>query len=514
VQEVVHDLKNSVMLDLAEPAHKQKGRLKAAIQGAFFHLVRLLPEKKEALGTIQERITQQVISETNPGGSGRTQDAVSRIAGELASLAPEPEQEESHLFAWTKWKALIVEDESLGRQTLQAGFERNKAHCILVSNAKEAKRWLEEDENTNTITVLVCDLRLKDESTGLWQPMQGGDVLAMARNMPNYLSFFALTSAQKRLLHLRQQRHRMPLGAYYKPDVMEAPGGMNLFVQKIREEGDAMFFKSRNRPTAASWKTQNQSRFGAPLSLYYREHLLASDYEQAEEFINAVATGFVENAVAGKANPETPFLGTFKAPPQEPGALAKFRERVLIGRRIALALWFLDWTKEKIGAAILSGSHDLQTLKLLFNTTLCLSFQQDIPKKEDVERGRYLTSGLLEEEIRWLAQERGVGFNLETEQTNRRDIEALDYLLEEFNHVLKLKAATQSGKAAELQSFMQDRFRFRSKVDLTLVRQKLKTADKIARQLELKKEFARCVDLADFSNPELRQILEETVLRL
>lgn len=282
VHEILHDLKNAVigLPDGDSISHRQK--LKKVVENKFMELRRLLPDKLTTLQNIQEMMLKHLLEEAGPGG--RPQAVIENFTQGIINISPEPEfGDDSQSLTKTRWQVLFVDDEPQLHAVMAESFKKDNISYLAVSNGEEALKTLRADAR-KTISVLLCDIRLKNMDTGIWETYQGYDIIQETRLLPNYLAFAALTSARKRIRRLQQQ---FPfVSAFYKKDVLETNSsletnsGMSIFLQKIRELGDAMFFKARNRPVLKSWTSHNP-KFGAPLSLYYREHLFSSDYEEA-----------------------------------------------------------------------------------------------------------------------------------------------------------------------------------------------------------------------------------------
>ena len=515
VQEVLHDLKNGVILPAEViSAEDKKCSLSRIVAAKFQQLLLILPEKEKELEKVQAALMSKILAEAETEGVAEYQEIIEQFTPEITQLAPEPEEkEETPLTRSTPWKVLFVDDEPQIRAVMAEGFKQYSINYELAGSGEQALDMLASDTR-NTITVLICDIRLKDMKTGVWQKLQGYDIIDQARHMPNYLAFTALTSARKRLKRLQQQQQSSSIVAFYKKDILESPVGMGVFSQKIRELGNMVFFKSRNKPVSTSWRIGNRQRYGERLGLYYKAHLFSSDYDEAEQEINLSAERFVANILEGtsKLNPEISFTGTFKKPPTDPEALDKFRQYILTGRRIALALYLVGgYSKEEVFKSMLPKTEFTgQMLKLLFNTTFCLSFQKDLPDKRDIDRGYYLGARLLQEEIQWLVERYRVNLELSTLQQNREAIESVAYLLDDLRDLLSEKQPKSAEDRKKLNAFLNDDLRDLTIVNYSKLEEKIKEADKLAIHFDVQKKFHEYIklDLEDeIPDPRIKNML-------
>lgn len=520
IREVMHNLKNRV--SLKKGADNTALLLKQAVLTDFSELSLLLPDKQEELQAIQQKLLQQLYQEISKESHRSFQQIVDHVTDDIIALTPlSKSNKEPQFNPKTKWKVLFIDDDKNVQGLLIEGFNRNNIPCIPVSTGEAVFEILKKDEAKNDITVLLCDIRLKDAITGDWHKYQGYDIFQMVyREHPNYLRFFALTSAKKRLFRLKKN-YQIQLVADYKNDVISSDGALNLFIQKIREAGDDMFFKVRSRPDLSSW-TKKTRRFDKPLSWYYRAHLLSIDYEQHEAHINEMATIFVQNIIDNNTveNVTVEFTGTIKEMPHEETGLEKFRYRTLLGRRIAIALYyhwlnFSDKTEQVFHAMQPTAEvKDLKaSMKLLFNTSFALSFKKDLPKKGDIDTGYYLRSKLLEEEVKWLVTTYPqLDFDVEKIRRNQSDLDTLLYILESTVDELSKTSVKNLLQETQKEQFIQQNFE--KITTIKLAKKALQTAHSLAFAYGFGKKwkFWLEVELDYFQHTELIAFIKKEVL--
>ena len=151
-----------------------------------------------------------------------------------------------------------------------------------------------------------------------------------------------------------------------------------------------------------------------------------------------------------------------------------------------------------------------QMLKLLFNTTFCLSFQKDLPDKRDIDRGYYLGARLLQEEIQWLVERYRVNLELSTLQQNREAIESVAYLLDDLRDLLSEKQPKSAEDRKKLNAFLNDDLRDLTIVNYSKLEEKIKEADKLAIHFDVQKKFHEYIklDLEDeIPDPRIKNML-------
>ncbi|MEO0775151.1 MAG: response regulator [Bacteroidota bacterium] len=518
VSEVTHELKNKVLL--ATDA-QDWGRINSLIHQKFAELRLMFPDYGEGISATEQQLVQRVTPCLNPEHGGQISGFIDGASPRLQGLFPQPLSESEQLSSTpTKkpWKVLFFDDELGMHHIFRALFTPQGIDCITVGSGEAALEELERDKNDNRISVVICDIRILREDSAAWKKYQGYDLMwTIRQSLSNMVELVALTSGKSHLLQLLQD-DQIKFHRALKQDVLSSEGAKRMFANRIRDLGDHMFFKSRSRPRHASW-IKNGKRFARPLSHYYREHLLAFDYESAEETINERAMDYYDNWQRGIANPAVKFMGTMNRDlPHSPEGLQKFRERTLLGRRVALALHLDGGQSEKDIFRILmqkNGDEIPQdSINLLLNTSFSLSLKKDLPSPKHIAKKQYLGSGLLEEEILWLVQNFEVDFELRGLRSSEQDKATISYLLDDFRYELRQQLPSPIDPTdKKLQQFL--KAKFDNIRDLTAAQRWLREANRLAGahglRARLHREFREELEAQTLQNTELRQFLESQI---
>ncbi|MEO0775878.1 MAG: hypothetical protein AAF146_04920 [Bacteroidota bacterium] len=493
IREMLHDLKNKATLPVDTPSESAPVILEKVVRNFFQKLSIQFPVEKAVLHSLEQELLE-ALKERNQGQKNNsTFSIIERFTPRFLALIPEdqPDERPAIPLKRTRWKVLFVDDEAAVRDFFAEGFRRNRIDFEVVSTPTDAMEVLERDISKNRINVLVTDIRFKDELDA-WDTWQGYDFLAHVHTRcPNYLAKFAVTASRRQLRRLKNTHH-FPLRAYYKDDVQNSEGAMNIFCEELRSEGDRVYFHSHNRPRLSSWRKGNSKRFARPLSHYYRAHLFDVDYYEAEQRINGLAKEYVDRILTGQALPRPiEFNGTLRSDlPEHPEGLEKFRFRTLLGRRIALALFLKDKSEEEIFYAMQSGARVTEisaSKKLLFNTSLALSLLKDLPNPQDVGKGFFLRSNLLEEEIGWLVREYGADFDVGQIRLSRQELDTIILVLGDLQFTLRKYSGQLPSVQQDLERFLAtDVERLRA---VKQVVEMLNTADVLCRHFKLRKKF-------------------------
>ncbi len=515
VREIMHDLKNAVTIKESGSEETRLAQIQKAINLKFENLTGLLTGKKDRLKDIQTSLLDAL--NHAPKTKTNIQEIVEEHTLQILRLTPVEENEISEIpLPKTKWKVLFVDDDQNIREYLSEGLARNNIAYHSVSTSKEAMEALEEDSRRNVICVFICDLRLKDEKTEIWDDLQGYDLIReVYENKPNYLSFIALTSARSRLIRINKD-YKINIQGFYKNDVLSSFGAMNVFAEKIREVGNNTFFQSRSQPSLTSWwQGGEKDRFSKPLALWYRDHILSLDYEFAEKKINAIASTFIENVKNGKDNEAIEFAITLKNEKEEGSLLQKFREHILLGRRISIGLFLSDFNEDGIFAAMQprsSAKNKSAMQKFLFNTILAISFKKDFPNPQDITAGIFFKSNLLLEEIEWAVDSLNVDFDLNQLKLNQEDLDILSQVFENLQSKLEASANINEEDPLVKKFMKTDFIKILKSKNL---RQKLKEAFSLAQQNKMKKSFLEdlALDLDEIKNNTIRIELESFLIQ-
>ena len=518
LHEIIHDLKNQLSFEKEDLKELVKIELRKKTDKFFKELATLLPDKKEQLNEIRDELIKKCLGLAGTNFKESIQKTLETITDQLLALAPTPEQiENTHTPRRAKWRVLFVDDDENIRNTLKEGLERNNISCQLAKNAEEVFQFLEEDKRQNRITILICDVRLINNQTAKWQSFQGYDIISeINKNYSNQLAYFVLTSGRSRLLRMTES-YKVNVFARYKRDVISSAGALNLFSDKVREVGEKTFFKSRSQPShAAPWRKPTD-RFDKGLSSFYKKHLSAIDYEDTEEVINADASIFVDHILKGQPNEKKEFTITIKeskASNDENAHLKKFREHILLGRRIALGLYVNGFSKDEIFDYMHDPANVKKreaSIKLLFNSTLALSFKGDLPLADDLAKGHYLKSRLLLEEIEWLTNCYQTDFRLEDIQLNQKDYMSLLSILENLqDDIIEIEKTKSINRPPVYDSFFSINL---NRLSMKTAPRYFKMAKEMAEAYHLTASFKEDIqlDLGDLRNPKIVALLSKLI---
>ncbi|MCG8328809.1 MAG: response regulator [Chitinophagales bacterium] len=515
INERIHDLKNQIIIPSNLNGANLQEYLKNTLAQAFFDFRIIITEKEAKLQEIHDKMFQE-LSKTS---KEKYQNVIEKYTDAIIELYPAANSgEEEPQELMTPWKVLVVDDDQNVLDLIESGLTRNNIQFHSTTNSQEALEILQNDY-LNNITVLLCDLRLKERHSEIWQSLQGYDLITkIYHEHSNIIAFFAITSARKRLLHLKK-RFRIHIIADYKKDIIGSSGALNLFLKRVRETGDEFFFKSRSQPTLSVWRKKT-ARFACSLNRFYRSHLFQSDYHISEVNINTEAEAFIDEVLNSSTTPpEKQFTATIKSnrndihPYEDLELLEKFRSGILVGRRIALALFYKGYTEEEIFTKMQPNA-DISNLKastdLLFKTTLALSFKKDLPNPEDIKNGQLLKSNLLLEEINWLQNKYNIDFDLEQLVLNNIDLNIVINWLGNLQFLIK--EPMKNYEHPNVQKFT--KLKFENINAYKKITETLLLAKKTANLTGLNKEFLIDIayDLEELNNPPLQIFIKKNII--
>jgi len=412
-QEVLHELKNKLLTvkDIPDEIFLEK-----VLKYYFSIFNKIAPTKQDEIELIKTSLSKKLLENWNASGRQNLSSVLDGSKPELLQLLPyhKEKSSEDEINRKTRWKILFMDDDEEVRNYMERGFERNNISYIITKNGEEAIQELINNQSSKIITVFISDIRMLENGEE-WQRHQGYDILHKARyEFPYFIKLIALTSGNSRLLKLMNDGN-LNVKRALKQDVMGSESATNVFLKQVRELGDEMYFKSRNQPKSKTWQKGNKAKYKTAFQYYYKEHLLSFNYEDEEKSINTNAADFISNAFSEKIN----FTGNMtKDGPFSDTGLELFRKRQLMGRRIALALYYKNISsQEEIFKKMMriekGKSVSKEQVKQLFNTALALSFQKDLPNPSDIKQKDFLNSNILEEEILFLINTYKVDFDLE-----------------------------------------------------------------------------------------------------
>ena len=520
-REVLHELKNKI---LALSEQNDFGNILPNIESKFKELELMFPVAQKDISAIYEKIKDQVLEFLNQEKKGEIAAFIDSYKKSILDLLPE---EYSHVEKVTinadksLWKVLMFEDDLKLRKSIKDLFISSGIQCISLETGKEVLDTLKKDQSKNEITVLICDIRIL-ENEHEWHEYQGYDIMWEVRqNLTNMVEIVALTSGSSRLIDILEDDD-IKIHRRLKQDVLSSDGAKRMFVQGIKELGDNVFFKLRSRPRQASWIKGNKEKHGKPLSYFYREHLMSSEYLRIENWISTEAEDFIKssvgnNPVENNQRVAINFTGTIKDAISKENNLDKFRERVLIGRRIALALYLkYDLSDEEIYRRMMFVEKNKTVKKTdinqLLTTCLALSFKKDIPTVKDIESGDLLNSGLLVEEIEWLIEKFNIGFNISKIRMSKKEKTSIVLSLDELRDELKKEDIANTNDKV-LNGFFSYDFDKVSSVKEAIKWFKLsyQYADKFGKLTFFKKLIKRDLEDGYFYNEELCNFLQKTI---
>ncbi len=521
VSEVIHELKNKVFIATQS---NQWMQINSLIHQKFAELRVMFPQHLEGIKATENKLLQQVELCLTPQHIGQVSGFIDGTSPILQSLFPNEEAESpkpSKQNEKTPWKVLFFDDEKGMHSVFRMLFAEFGIECITCEKGELALDLLQQDQYSNRFAVVICDIRILQSDSLEWKKYQGYDVMwAVRQQLTNLVELVALTSGRSHLLKLLED-DQIKFHRALKQDVLSSEGSKRMFVNRIRDLGDTMFFKSRSRPKQSSWVKRNEHRFSRPLSHYYREHLLSLDYEAAEERINERALEFLDNVAQGYPNPSVEFTGTMNRdlPTSEEG-LRKFRDRILLGRRIALALHLEEQKSEEEIYRIMmqktNGKADQSTINQLLTTGFALSLKKDLPSPKHIEKGQYLGSGLLEEEILWLLQHFNVDFELRGLRSSEKDKAIITLLLDDFRDRLQRVLLQVDPEDKKLNKFL--KAKFENIRDLPTAQSWLREAARLAgahRLLpQLRQEIQEELEENTIQSSELRFFLEKQFMTI
>ncbi len=543
LRDYVHQLKN----ELDKKQNSQKGALgfyEKTIKNSFSIIEKVIDTtqhntlhkiQEELSVKIQEEVTSFYSKTTNPTKQYLgAMSLLAKFSERIYSLVPKSidhelikTRDESEAEIMRRWEVLFIDDDEHHRISVKGRFLEHRVNCHIASSYEEALSILKSDTRKK-ISVVISDIRLKDEN-GFWQAKQGYQILSELHNHYTYtLAYFALTSKKGTIINKLKDSGPFSMRWFSKEDVLNSSNGFNIFMEFVENDGEKIFYRNRNQPINASWIDGQKKRFELPLALYYKAHLESATYDREEIFINQKAKEIIQKAL--KHDIETPFdeelglTGTINDKEINDNSLEKFRNMILLGRRIVLGLVGEGWRKEDIATMLVPAKYGEERneeqlkgiTKNLFSTTLCIC-KDDIESikgsKENGEKIDVLKGTLLEEEIGFL-EEFG---KLEKNGMNVRlvddDIDNLAIIIQLVaKNSQKLQVAMDYDWQYELNNFydLQDE----NKVTRSYIKVIVK---KISKEIEYKKELRGIVRpnvhkiLSKINDQKIVKMFEESI---
>ncbi len=444
VGEMLHELKNELI-----SCDGSDDVIRGLINKYFARIIQIDHIDNDELETIKSNVFNKINDVVKKGQLHKLANMIDAFKDDIIHLLPSKDSiANQHKKERKKWKLIYLEDNEVIREEFKNKLDGVGIDCMDFSNGKEAFEVLRGDEGKNKIILVVADIRIYEPSEiqhwdEEWSDYQGYDLFEKANKELKgaVMGFVALTSGRARLIKLMKDE-RLNIHRYLKQHVWGSDEELGYFLDAISALGDKLYFKSRCRPKSTPWIKAN-TRFFQPLSYFYRDHLQQIDYAEAEEEINVQAKRII--SLCRKRNldkEEFSFMGTIKQKGEK--NLERFREMILVGRRVALGLYYLETqdTEEIYRLMVVPDSGEevsRSARKMLFNTTLGLSFKKDLPAFQQIRDKQYLSSGLLEEEVRFLHEDvKVLDYNeLMMHKDATHDLQELIFLLEDTSYSIR-----------------------------------------------------------------------------
>lgn len=365
----------------------------------------------DLIGDIKSRLLKNLESTVfEKNNLQHCNNIISFAEEEVNKLLPLDDNSDRNEQIWKKkpWKVLFIDDSKKLLETAQKYFKDREIKCEIATSAKEAFEILENDVKTRNIAVVICAYRMRKlDNLDAWQEKQGYTILnEIYLNYKNYVSLFALSSANKRSLLRIMKRHETKIYVYSKDDVMGSEGGFNIFTEKVIEEGDKIVEGYTKLPRTKVWTSGYSNKITPNYAHYYRLHRLSLDYLKYNQELNIRAERYIEYIRNLKNNiedirPESVELqDSILQEMDYKESISRFRKK-LLGRRICIGLFnILSLDKGKAYVALKHGRLDnpkekKEAVNSLFSTYLGLKLGKTNLINEEQ---------LLPEELTWYNQ--------------------------------------------------------------------------------------------------------------
>lgn len=414
---------NNVFHDLYNERDKLKPNLEKHLQKLDAIFQNQYPKELEK---VKESIISEFLlsSQPSPFLDERKNNLLQLIADDLAhddiSLGGDQ----------LNWKVLFIDDQEEQRRKLKNLFRDSIADIEVIEAISgtdafeklklDGKGKLEEGKSflpANSITVVICDLRLENDA-GDWDYYQGYDIIReIAFKMKNLVSFFVLTSKRGAILNNQKRNSEIRIIWNSKQDIFnESKSGFNIFLQRILEEGQFNSNSIFNRNISAGYWQNNITKNGLPYNKfphapkrdYYRYfRTVEPGYYNINQEISQNADDFITEALKTEKD-KSYFIERFEkidfcrkipTPPGTDSGMKAFYD-LLLGRRIALGLAKIyGWTPNNISSILKNKNlYEREADRSLLNTYLSL----ETISRGEVQRLDTSQNKLLLEEINWL----------------------------------------------------------------------------------------------------------------
>jgi len=403
IQEIIHDIKNKFISN-TKSLHYQE--VKTIIEGYFKRLNHYFKSDEPIITNLKNGFIDNI--------SSNAQNITSEIdALKLALLKLVPRKQTSNVPKQynAPWKILFLDDEEQVRNYVKSNFAKRGLTCEVVATYEELLETLKEDEQYNNYTVLICDYRLKELQSPKLCNKQGYSILKeVFLRKPNYLSIFALSSMDTKVLLRLSESYDMKVRTFSKDDI-KVEAGFNIFCAKIFREGEKMYNTICNLPGVEydAWTKADRHKRVQPFNLFYRSFRMSDTYEKEEHEIGEKAFKLYCSRIKyindfSSISPHSyEFSAALTNGTENAGDMEKFKVK-LIGRRAYLAFRYKGcFYKSNKLAALLhpnpKGAEEGNIPTTYFSPHLCMP--------EDMERKPVL----LPEEMYWLRYK--IGYDVE-----------------------------------------------------------------------------------------------------
>jgi CheY-like chemotaxis protein len=296
-----------------------------------------------------------------------------------------------------RWKVLIIDDQEGTCTDLCEMFTERGISCHTSTNGQKALEILKNDlNNENLISVVISDFRLySDKNNFQWQQLQGYKILSTifeSTTLNSPYAYVMLTSRKGTILEQIKEQAKFRISWFHKADVLSGgTSAFNLFYQRILEIGSEAFLRKHEMPDTSVWVSGN-NRVDYGYSFFYKLHIEALDYIEAEEQINRETIQSLDSVLNGKGiDRQIENQISLKFDDKRPDKnqyidkrtilLDKFRGTVLLARRIIWGLWDLGYDFDQIfhimnpDYKFIEGDKLDQSKKTFFNTSLGISIK-------------------------------------------------------------------------------------------------------------------------------------------
>ena len=415
LNEIIHDLKNKIQQDP-----------QAALDQALVNLRKLIPSNNlPAFDHLAANFREAIEQEPRSLSKLVTQKKLDFVA--LLNNSP---RQFAAVEKILEWQILFIDDNPNQRETVQKNFRDRGIQCITAGTGEEAIQILEMDYRgelpiegypdqfhpQNSITVVICDLRFINEANE-WHPMQGYDIIDhIYYKLSNFVCFYMLTSKDGSVSENAAKPRRIQVKWLPKGDVLYSgsENGFNRFFNQVKLDGTNMLRTICSFPKANYWATSTwKGKLNYHLQTYYRQFRLSDNYSEKDNWISDCAEQYIFEAELVKEEMHRnktkvdeldfsfQFMAGIKNNAKDPDSMEKFYVK-LIGRRIAIGLYFKQWEEGEISDILkYQEFRDHEVDRQLLTNYLALA----------TKLSKIIPGQILVEERNWVEQSLGVSLD-------------------------------------------------------------------------------------------------------